>query len=112
MRAQSFFAIGNAITPSGLDVMRQLVRSFNDAVESLPELPKVQLRKDCSACFHDSDARSCRVTQIERPQSAQRSHHPLPRSLLIECKGRSLRKRKPRRNDLHRSHNAADVTLR
>lgn len=40
---QSFFAIGNAITPSGLEVMRQLVHAFNDAVDSLPELPEVCL---------------------------------------------------------------------
>ena len=38
---QSFFAIGNAITPSGLELMRLFVRTFNAAVDSLTDLPKV-----------------------------------------------------------------------
>lgn len=40
LHLQSFFAIGNAITPSGLELMRLFVRTFNAAVDSLPELPK------------------------------------------------------------------------
>jgi hypothetical protein len=40
LHLQSFFAIGNAITPSGLELMRLFVRTFNDAVDRLPELPK------------------------------------------------------------------------
>lgn len=40
LHLQSFFAIGNAITPSGLELMRLFVHTFNQAVEALPELPK------------------------------------------------------------------------
>lgn len=37
--AQPFFAVGNAVTPSGLELMRLFVHTFNAAVEALPELP-------------------------------------------------------------------------
>jgi len=40
LHLQSFFAIGNAITPSGLELMRLFVHTFNAAVDSLSELPK------------------------------------------------------------------------
>jgi hypothetical protein len=39
---QSFFQNGVAISTSGLDLMRLEVKTFNDAVDTLTELPKAR----------------------------------------------------------------------
>jgi hypothetical protein len=39
---QSFFQNGVGVSASGLELMRLEVKTFNDAVDTLPELPKAR----------------------------------------------------------------------
>ena len=39
---QSFFSDTNEVTLEGLELMRMLAVTFNNAVDSLPELPKAR----------------------------------------------------------------------
>jgi hypothetical protein len=52
MRLQPFFSEANVVTRSGLGLMRLEAEVFNEAVDSLSELPKARapLRPPASAC--------------------------------------------------------------